>query len=112
MDAIVGDYGGHRAEFDSYVRAAESGELTAEGVGSLWGPRDVDDVPAQVAELTTRRRTDGSFRTTSVKFMLDGIVESRTAAMSEEYTCGCGGFGTSYFTREHFKEAFAALEAA
>lgn len=112
MDAIVGDYGGHRSNFDSYVRAAESGELTAEVVGSLWWPRDVDDVPAQVAELTTRRRTDGSFRTTSVKFMLDGIVESRTAAMSEEYTCGCGGFGTSYFTREHLNEAFAALDAA
>ena len=112
MDAIVGDYSGHRSPFDAYVAALDSGDLSAEVVGSLWWPRDVDDIDAQVAELLERRRTEGDFRTTSVKFMLDGIVESRTAAMSSEYSCACGGFGTSYFTREHLQQAFAALDAA
>ena len=112
MDAIVGDYSGHRSPFDTYVAAEDTGDLTAEVVGSLWWPRDVKDIDAQVAALLELRRTQGQFRTTSVKFMLDGIVESRTAAMSDEYSCPCGGFGTSYFTREHLHRSFAALDAA
>ncbi|GAA1847796.1 amidohydrolase [Brevibacterium marinum] len=112
MDAIVGDYSGHRSPYDAYVQSHDAGDLTAEVVGSLWWPRDVEDIDAQVAVLLEKRRTKGDFRTTSVKFMLDGIVESRTAAMSTEYSCACGGFGTSYFTREHLHRAFAALDAA
>lgn len=112
MDAIVGDYSGHRSPFDAYVDAENTDDLSAEVVGSLWWPRDVDDIDAQVAALLEQRRTQGQFRTTSVKFMLDGIVESRTAAMSAEYSCACGGFGTSYFTREHLHRSFAALDAA
>ncbi|WP_436326712.1 amidohydrolase [Brevibacterium sp. FAM 27836] len=112
MDAIVGDYGGHRDPYDTYVRAASSEELHSEVVGSLWWPREVTDIDAEVAELTARARSEGRFRATSVKFMLDGIVESRTAAMNTEYTCTCGGFGTSYFTREHLEASFAALDAA
>ncbi|GAA1538630.1 amidohydrolase [Brevibacterium picturae] len=112
MDAIVGDYSGHRSPFDAYVDAENSDDLSAEVVGSLWWPRDVEDIDAQVAALLEQRRTQGQFRTTSVKFMLDGIVESRTAAMSAEYSCACGGFGTSYFTREHLHRSFAALDAA
>ena len=112
MDAIVGDYGGHRDPFGTYVGAADSGELHSEVVGSLWWPRGVEDIDAEVARLTALARTDGRFRATSVKFMLDGIVESRTAAMSNEYTCTCGGFGTSYFTRAHLEASFSALDAA
>lgn len=112
MDAIVGDYSGHRSPFDAYVAAVDAGDLAAEVVGSLWWPRDVADIDVQVAKLIERRRTEGDFRTTSVKFMLDGIIESRTAAMSSEYSCACGGFGTSYFTREHLHRAVAALDAA
>ena len=112
MDAIVGDYGGHRDPYDTYVHAASSEELHSEVVGSLWWPREVRDIDAEVAELTARARSEGRFRATSVKFMLDGIVESRTAAMNTEYTCTCGGFGTSYFTREHLEASFAALDAA
>lgn len=112
MDAIVGDYSGHRSPFDAYVAAEDTGDLTAEVVGSLWWPRDVEDIDAQVTALLEQQRTQGQFRTTSVKFMLDGIVESRTAAMSDEYSCPCGGFGTSYFTREHLRRSFAALDAA
>ena len=87
MDAIVGDYGGHRDPYDTYVHAASSEELHSEVVGSLWWPREVRDIDAEVAELTARARSEGRFRATSVKFMLDGIVESRTAAMNTEYTC-------------------------
>ncbi|WP_025780525.1 amidohydrolase [Brevibacterium sp. VCM10] len=112
MDAIVGDYGGHRDPYGTYAGAAETGELHSEVVGSLWWPRGVTDIDAEVARLTDLARADGRFRATSVKFMLDGIVESRTAAMTTEYTCTCGGFGTSYFTKAHLEASFAALDAA
>ncbi|WP_210604652.1 amidohydrolase [Brevibacterium oceani] len=112
MDAIVGDYGGHCDPFDTYVRADEAHDLRSEVVGSLWWPRGVEDIDAEVARLSDRCRTEGRFRTTSVKFMLDGIVESQTAAMSAEYTCTCGGYGTNYFTRDHLEASFAALDAA
>ena len=112
MDAIVGDYGGHRDPYGTYVGAAETGELHSEVVGSLWWPRGVTDIDAEVARLTDLARAEGRFRATSVKFMLDGIVESRTAAMTNEYTCTCGGFGTSYFTQHHLEASFAALDAA
>ncbi len=112
MDAIVGDYGGHRDPYGTYAGAAETGELHSEVVGSLWWPRGVTDIDAEVARLTDLARADGRFRATSVKFMLDGIVESRTAAMTNEYTCTCGGFGTSYFTKAHLEASFAALDAA
>src|SRR5699024_8029547 len=111
MDAIIGDYSGHRSPFDAYVAAEETGELTAEMVGSLWWARDVVDIDAEVDRLLPLRRAAGGFRTTSVNFILDGIVESRTAAMNREYSCPCGGFGTSYFTREHPEASFAALDA-
>lgn len=128
MDALIGDYSGHRSPYDAYVAAAAGGELISEVVGSLWWPRDVTDVDAQVAHLVDLRsaaessaadngtaagtEARGAFRANSVKFMLDGIVESRTAAMTHEYSCACGGFGTSYFERDHLHAAFAALDAA
>ncbi|MGO3024072.1 MAG: amidohydrolase [Brevibacterium sp.] len=112
MDAIVGDYGGHRDPYGTYVGAAETGELHSEVVGSLWWPRGVTDIDAEVARLTDLARAEGRFRATSVKFMLDGIVESRTAAMTTEYMCTCGGLGTSYFTKAHLEASFAALDAA
>ncbi|MDN5807317.1 MAG: amidohydrolase family protein, partial [Brevibacterium sp.] len=71
MDAIVGDYSGHRSPFDAYVEAEDTGDLSAEVVGSLWWPRDVEDIDVQVEALLEQRRTEGKFRTTSVKFMLD-----------------------------------------
>lgn len=116
MDAIVGSYSGHADAGDAYHRAAESGRLRAEVVGSLWWPRDVDDVDAQVRVMREARVESGRYRSTSVKFMLDGVVESKTAAMREPYRCACAGSesttGTRYFTAAHLREAFAALDRA
>lgn len=110
-DAIVGEYGGIPDSLPAYLRAEAAGTLTMEVAGSLWWPRGVEDVDAAVAGLVSRRIDRPRLRTTQAKFMLDGIVESTTAAMSAPY-CRCGGTGTSYFSREHLHRAFAALEAA
>ncbi|HLE59867.1 MAG TPA: amidohydrolase [Candidatus Limnocylindria bacterium] len=81
----------HRDPLDAYLAAIEAGELTARVVGSLhWDPdRGVD----QIQDLGEQRRTvarapgnDGlRFRAPGVKFFLDGVMESFTAALLEPY---------------------------
>jgi predicted amidohydrolase YtcJ len=71
--------------FDTYRHVAREGLLTARVVGALWWDRrrDID----QVVDLLARRQaaSDGRFRATTVKVMVDGVCETRTAAMSRAY---------------------------
>jgi predicted amidohydrolase YtcJ len=85
QDAIVGDYQDGADPLPSYVRAAESGTLVASVVGALWWDRDRG--LEQIPELEERRARwwDDRFRATSVKLMLDGIIENHTAAMLDPY---------------------------
>jgi predicted amidohydrolase YtcJ len=119
QDAIVGDYAGHPDPTDAYLAVASAGRLTARVVGALWWPRGTDDtdLPEVVAGLVAARRRvaeavpDGRFRTTSVKVMQDGVVESRTAGLSEPYTggCGCAGVGLSYVEPRLLRRVAAAV---
>lgn len=118
IDAIVGQYLGHGDNYHAYLAAQAAGELTCEVTGSLWWGRGIDDVDAEAARLAGLRVDGPRFRATNVKFMLDGIVESRTAALTEPYRCACEGLagtpsadhGTSYFTPDHLRRAFAAVQ--
>ncbi|TWE10335.1 amidohydrolase [Rudaeicoccus suwonensis] len=67
----------------AYERIATDGRLTARVVGALWWDRHQDI--SQIETLVERRRVTGSFHATSVKIMVDGIVENGTAAMLEPY---------------------------
>ena len=116
QDAIVGAYAGHPDPTDAYLALVEDGLLTARVVGALWWPREADDVEAAVAELVRRRDAvsaavpDARFRTTSVKVMQDGVVESRTAGLSEPYVGGCGCItGLSYVDPAVLVQAAKAL---
>jgi predicted amidohydrolase YtcJ len=116
QDAIIGAYAGHPDPTDAYLALAADGSLTARVVGALWWPRDADDVEATVADLVRRREAvtaavpDGRFRTTSVKVMQDGVVESRTAGLSAPYVGGCDcGTGLSYVDPAVLVEAAKAL---
>lgn len=127
IDAIVGEYLGHGDNYNAYLDAQADGVLSCEVTGSLWWGRGIDDVEAE-AERMAGMRVDGPrFRATNVKFMLDGIVESLTAAMTEPYHCPCEelvggggaaatagagrGRGSGYFTAGHLAAAFAAVAA-
>ncbi|MGI4895133.1 MAG: amidohydrolase, partial [Janthinobacterium lividum] len=127
QDAIVGAYAGHSDTTPVYLDAVADGSLTARVVGALWWPRghtvaDVDSlvegfvahrdaVTARCAELGSDR-----FRTTSIKIMLDGVAENRTASMLNPYLdgCGCssGASGLSYLDRDVLLAAVPALDAA
>lgn len=136
IDAIVGEYLGHGDNFHAYLDAEAEGVLTAEVTGSLWWGRDIADPVAEAARLKDLKAQAGDgprFRATNVKFMLDGIVESLTAAVTEPYLepgaepahhCACEAYvdghghnhgynhGTSYFTADHLAASVAAVQDA
>ncbi len=69
----------------AYVSLALRGELTAKVVGAMkW---DRTRGPEQIEELVQRRTaaTIGTYRQTSVKLFMDGVLENHTGAMLESY---------------------------
>jgi len=101
QDALVGAGLGGADNFGVYLRAAESGRLTARVRGALWWERDRG--AEQIARFVERRAAgraagNGRFDPGSVKIMQDGIIENRTAALNSPYLspgspCACGGDG-------------------
>ena len=79
------------SEERAYVALASRGELTARVVGAMWWERQRG--AEQIEEFVERRRTTsiGRYRATSVKLMMDGVLENFTGAMLEPYGDGRGG---------------------
>ena len=69
----------------AYVALAGRGELTAKVVGALWWERGRG--VEQIDELVERRATTaiGLYRPTSVKLMMDGVLENFTGTMIDPY---------------------------
>ena len=69
----------------TYLRVAGRGDLTGRVVGALWWEHD--DGLEQIEALVARRAEGpvGRYAATSVKLMLDGIIENHTAAMLDPY---------------------------
>jgi len=121
QDAIVGAYAGHPDPTPAYLEVAGSGRLTARVVGALWFPRGVtaDDLPGVVDDLVAKRARvaealpHSRFRTTTIKVMQDGVVESRTAGLTTPYVggCACGEpvTGLSYVEPEVLRQAAVLL---
>jgi predicted amidohydrolase YtcJ len=99
---------------DAYRSLVGADKLTARVVGSLWWDRHrgLD----QIDELRERRTAGGgNFLPTTVKIMVDGIVENGTSSMLEPFSDGCGGHtdnhGLDYVPRELLAEAVTQLDA-
>ena len=95
QDALVGSGLGQPDNFAVYLRAAESGRLTARVRGALWWERDrgAEQIEAFIERRRLGRTTgDGRFDPGSVKIMQDGIIENGTAALTSPYVqpCACG----------------------
>jgi predicted amidohydrolase YtcJ len=86
QDAIVEPHHEERA----YVALASSGELTGRVIGAMWW--DHDRGAEQIEEFVERRRVTsiGRYAATSVKLMMDGVLENFTGAMLEPYEDGHG----------------------
>jgi predicted amidohydrolase YtcJ len=85
---------------DTYCALARDGRLTARAVGALWwersrGLEQIEDLVEQRAQASGSSIESGSgvpgFFPTSVKIMLDGVLENNTGALLEPYCDGCGG---------------------
>ncbi|MGA7281252.1 MAG: amidohydrolase [Acidimicrobiia bacterium] len=73
-----------RLEHDAYRSLAEAGDLIGGARGAMWWERT--EGLDQIAELESMRSEPlGKYRPVSVKLMLDGVVETNTAAMLEPY---------------------------
>ena len=101
-------------ELAVYREAAEAGWLTARVVAALWWQRDRGLEQIEAFELQRARSTIGRLRADSVKLMLDGILESRTAFMTAPYI-GSDGLatataGTPFIDPDVLREAVTALD--
>jgi predicted amidohydrolase YtcJ len=115
QEALLGDFAALTDPSSVYVRAAESGRLTARVRGALWWDRDHG--LEQVATFHERRRVleRDRFVPGAVKVMQDGIAENHTAGMTVPYLdrCGCttGNKGLSFVDPELLREAVVRLDA-
>ena len=87
QDAIVRPESEERA----YVALASRGELSGRVVGAMWWERHRG--AEQIEEFVERRRATsmGRYQATSVKLMMDGVLENFTGALLEPYGDGHGG---------------------
>ncbi len=90
QDAMLCATNGYPDISDAYRTTAADGSLTSTVVGALWWDRDRD--ATQIPELVAKRAafSVGRLRCGSVKFMLDGVAENFTAAMTAPYRDGHG----------------------
>ena len=100
--------------YPAYVRAGETGDLTARVVGALWWDRDRG--AEQIDDLLALRDggRSGRFAPTSVKIMQDGVCETFTAAVLEPYLDADGNatdqHGISFVDPEALKGYVTALD--
>ncbi len=99
----------------AYRSLSETGRLTGRVVGALWWDRHrgLD----QVEELVARRELAApGFHPTTVKIMIDGVLENYTGALLEPYCDGCGGHtdntGLAFIDPELLAAAVTRLDAA
>lgn len=113
QEAALASFGSISDFTDAYHLALAAG-LRGRPTGAIWVPRDltVDGVDAFVAGV--RERADAAhatgFPTRTAKLMLDGIIESKTAALADGYPDGSAGL--RYFSDELVHRVVAALNAA
>jgi predicted amidohydrolase YtcJ len=76
---------------EAYRSLARSGALTARVVGALWWERSRG--LEQIPELVEQREVGAApgFHPTTVKIMVDGVLENYTGALLQPYCDGCGG---------------------
>jgi predicted amidohydrolase YtcJ len=115
QDAMLCATNGYPDISDAYLTAAADGSLISPVAGALWWDRDRD--AAQIPELVAKRTamSVGRLRCGSVKFMLDGVAENFTAAMTAPYRDGHGcttaNSGLSFIDPVALRDYVTALDA-
>jgi predicted amidohydrolase YtcJ len=99
----------------AYRSLAASGGLKARVVGALWWSRARG--LEQIADFIEQRSggSDERFHPTTVKIMIDGVLENHTGALLEPYCDGCGGHsdnaGLTFIEPDVLAAAVSKLDA-
>ncbi|MDI1243178.1 MAG: amidohydrolase family protein [bacterium] len=104
--------GGGQSDIDPYSGLLEKGELgvrtsVAFSVGPQTSQADID----KIAELS-KKQSSPMLRVGAVKVMIDGVVESYTAAMLEPYTNKPDISGTPPYTQEQLNNVVRMADKA
>jgi predicted amidohydrolase YtcJ len=103
------------AALAAYRRFAESGRLTARMVAAQWWDRNDDARQIERLVEDRARSSIGRLRATSVKLMLDGVVENYTASVVEPYLDSHGqsttNRGIDFIDPEALKGYVTSLDA-
>ncbi|WP_306204522.1 amidohydrolase [Actinoplanes sp. RD1] len=115
QDALMCGSNGYPDVSDAYLTASRDGTLVSDVEGALWWRRDAgnEQIPGLLAQR--ERLTGGRLRCRSVKFMLDGVAENFTAAMTAPYRDACGrptgNSGISFVEPRALAEHVTAVDA-
>jgi predicted amidohydrolase YtcJ len=115
QDAMLCATNGYPDVADAYRTAAADGSLLSTVAGALWWDRERG--AEQIPELVARREafSTGRLRCGSVKFMLDGVAENFTAAMTAPYRdghgCATANSGLSFIDPVALRDYVTAVDA-
>lgn len=98
------------AQLAAYREAASAGWLTARVVAALWWERESGLEQVEAFEEQRASATNGRLRADSVKLMLDGILESRTAFMTSAYADAEGHHGVPFIDPDLLLDAVVELD--
>jgi predicted amidohydrolase YtcJ len=99
--------------FDLYDELRKAGELTVRFyISDYQAPDELrkEDLERIEADRKKYPRSDEWLAAGAVKFFLDGVIESHTAAMQGSYADEPGNSGKLRWTPDHYKAAVAELD--
>jgi len=105
------------ATLDAYASLADAGTLLARVVGALWWDRNrgIEQVADFVQQRLLGVAAADTFRATTVKIMVDGVLETRSGAVIEPYCDGHGrptdNYGLTFVEPDLLAEAVTTLDA-
>jgi hypothetical protein len=96
---------------DAYRSLAGSGELLGRVVGALWWNRH-EGLEQVERFVEMRSQPEGTYRPLTVKLMLDGVIENRTASMLEPFVGGAeDNRGIDFIDPRDLDQIVARLDA-
>jgi predicted amidohydrolase YtcJ len=107
----AGNFGADEPVYAAVSRLDESGRLPVRyfGAYTLFLRRQIPDAIRRLKELGERFNGD-RLRIDTLKIYLDGVVESRTAHLIEDYADTPGNRGGSMLSREELKQIILELD--
>jgi predicted amidohydrolase YtcJ len=103
--------GGDFEELDLYDELRRHGELNVRFyIAYFLDPPELRQQDRETIEATRKKYHDEWLDTNAVKFMVDGVVESHTAAMLEPYSDDASTKGKLFWDPDKYKSAVAELD--